>query len=66
MNFMIAKAKEKHVYVHNPNDQQVNEMFKRVSGSVFSLKKNQRCETFSWHSFTLAVSKERQRLKVLQ
>ena len=66
MNYMISKAKEIGVYYEDPNEEQVVEMFHRISGSVFALNKNARCENFSWHSFTMSVSKERKRLKALQ
>ena len=66
MNFMVDKAKKKGVYNENPSKQEVERMFKEVSGSVFSLVGNKRVETFSWHSFTTKVAKERRRLKTLQ
>ena len=66
MNFMVYKAKKKGVYNENPSKQEVERMFKEVSGSVFSLVGNKRVETFSWHSFTTKVAKERRRLKTLQ
>ena len=66
MNFMIDKAKKKGVYYNDPTEEEVELMFKQVSGSVFSLARNKRAETFSWHSFTNMVAKERKRLKTLQ
>lgn len=66
MNFMIEKAKAKGVYKEHPNKEEVEFMFKEVSGSVFSLLPNKRSEGFSWHSFTNRVAKERRRLKALQ
>ena len=66
MKYMIFKAKEKGVYYDDPNEEQVMEMFHKISGCVFALNKNARCETFSWHSFTMSISKERKRLKALQ
>ena len=39
MNFMITKAKEIGVYIDMPNEEQVNEMFQKISGYVFALKK---------------------------
>ena len=66
MKYMIFKAKEKGVYYDDPNEEQVMEIFHKISGSVFALNKNARCETFSWHTFTMSISKERKRLKALQ
>ena len=66
MNFMIDQAKEKGVYYNDPSEAEVEVMFKQVSGSVFSLAHNKRAETFSWHSFSNMVAKERRRLKALQ
>ena len=66
MNNMTFKAKEKGVYYDDPNEEQVMEMFHKISGSVFALNKNPRCETFSWHTFIISISKERKRLKALQ
>ena len=63
---MVDKAKKKGVYNENLNKQEVERMFKEVSGSVFSLVCNKRAETFSWHSFSNMVAKERRRLKTLQ
>ena len=51
------KAKEIGVYIKMSNEEQVNEIFQKESGDVFVLKNNTCCETFSWHSFTIAVSK---------
>ena len=66
MNFMIAEAKRQKIYSDNPDEEEVDTMFKNVSGAVLSLSHNKRCETFSWHSFSSAVAKERRRLKTLQ
>jgi len=56
MNYMISKAKGKCVYYDDPNEEQVMEMFHKISGSVFALNKYPCCETFSWHSFTMSIS----------
>ena len=66
MNIIIAKGKDIGVYIDMPNEEQVNEIFQKISGYVFSLKSNKRCETFSWHSFMVAVYKERKRLTSLK
>ena len=66
MNFMIDQAKRQKNYTDNPNEEELDYMFHRISWAVYSLTNNKRCETFSWHSFSSAVAKERRRLKALQ
>ena len=58
MDFMLSKAKEVGAHIDMYNEEQVNQMFQKISGNVFALENNKLCETFSWHPFTMAVSKE--------
>ena len=44
MNFMINIAKEKNVYIQNPNEDDVNRMYKQICGDILSLNNNPRSD----------------------
>ena len=64
MNFMITIAKKQNIYKDNPNENEVNKMYTKVCGSVLSLNKNYRCESFSWHSHSRYISKKKERNEI--
>ena len=47
MNFMIEEAKHQKIYTDNPDEDELDSMFQKISGAVYSFTNNKRCETFS-------------------
>ena len=66
MQFLIAEAKKKNIYIDNPTEDEANEMFAQVSGAIFSLHSNKRSESFSWHTHVRPIQKHKKKLKELQ
>ena len=58
MDYMITIAKNKKIYINNPTEKQVLDMYHKISGSVLSLTNNSRAKSFSWHTHVRKVRKK--------
>ena len=68
MNSLIDECKKKGVYADKPSPEDINKMYRAVSGSLISLNENPRAENLSWHTYIryLSLSKKKiEKLKLL-
>lgn len=63
MKHMIQKCKEIDCYVDKPSENDVNEMYQKVSSQVLKLSNNKRCELFSWYTHVRNVNRELKRIR---
>ena len=61
IQFLIDEAKKKNIYKDQPSEEEAIKIFSEVSGAVFSLHKNKRSETFSWHSHVMYIQKHKRK-----
>ena len=50
IKYMIDKCKQIDCYVADSNENDVNEMNRKVASHVLNLSNNTRCELFSWRT----------------
>ena len=56
---MIAEAKNKNIYIDTTDEEEANKMYNQVAGSVISINKNKRCDSFCWYSHVRYIQKEK-------
>ena len=64
MQFMVDEAKKRNIYIHYPTEKQVNSIYSLVCGSVISLNKSKRCESFSWQSHVRYVRQQKKKNRI--
>ena len=63
MKYMVEKCKEIDCYVDKPSENDVNDMYRKISSQVLRLSNNKRCELISWHTHVRNVNKELKRIR---